>query len=56
MQNLGQTKESINMMSIPEIEGILEGVAQNNSSEDKDREVLEDGEALKYLMKHQGSV
>ena len=59
LEHTSLSKDEILMLSVPEIEGILEGFRKNNSTEDTkggspDR--LEDADALRFLIDNGGKL
>lgn len=59
LEHTGMNKDEILMLSIPEIEGILEGFNANNTVDGESKQKspkLEDQDALKYLIAAQGGV
>jgi hypothetical protein len=60
LEHTSLTKDDILMLSVPEVEGILEGFRLNNEVDDKgnssNKPRLEDSEALRFLINNGGKL
>ena len=57
MEHTSLTKNDINDLSLPEVEGILEGINTNNSTDEHgESEKLSGASAVEFLMSNGGQI
>jgi hypothetical protein len=59
IQNTSETRESLMEYTIPQLESMVEAITENNKTENSTsgtKDILEDKEALKYLINSGGKL
>jgi hypothetical protein len=57
IENTSETRESLGRYTIPQLEAMVEAISENNKSpEENNGNVIEGLDAIKFLMKNQGTL